>query len=404
MPTLPLANIRILDLTWWVAGPTATTQMAMMGAEVIRLESVRRSDSMRATTPFANGQQGINRSGRWNSHNYSKLSAALDLGKPEGAELARRLVAKSDVVFENFSAGVLERMGLGYEVLKEINPGIVLCSVSFLGRDGPRRHYIGFGPTAIAYSGLASITGYPGGLPGTVPPFIADYVGGWHATLSVVAALHGRERTGLGKRIDMSMVEAQVSQFPEAFIDATLNGRVPQAKGNDHPTAAPHGYYPCLGEDRWLAISVATDAQWQALCGVMEDVSRLVSDPRFCDAMARHQHTHDLDGLLSAWTRQHDAFALESRLQAAGVPAGVALTSRDVYANPHLQARGAFISPPHREVGPYPMVGLPWKLSDVTPVVGPSPLLGQDNQYVYGQLLGLSKEEIERLEKEGVIA
>ncbi len=403
MTTLPLENIRVLDLTWWIAGPLATTQLAMMGAEVIRLESARRSDSMRATTPFANGQQGINRSGRWNSHNYSKLSAALDLGKPEGVELARRLAAKSDVVFENFSAGVLERMGLGYEVLKEINPRIILCSVSFLGRSGPRRHYIGFGPTAIAYSGLASITGYPGGLPGTVPPFLADYVSAWHAALAVVAALHERERTGLGKRIDMSMVEAQASQFPEAFIEATLNGRVPQARGNEHPTATPHGYYPCLGDNRWLAISVATDGQWKALCKVMEDGSHVAVDPRFRDALARHQHTHELDGLLSAWTRQQDAFALESRLQAVGVPAGVALTPQDVYANLHLQARGAFISPAHREVGPYPMAGLPWSLSDVTPVVEPAPLLGQDNQYVYGQLLGLSKEDMERLEKEGVI-
>jgi len=148
---------------------------------------------------------------------------------------------------------------------------------------------------------------------------------------------------------------------------------------------------------------VDTDAQWQALCGVMGDGSHVAVDPRFCDALARHHHTNELDGLLSAWTRQHDAFALEGRLQAAGVPAGVALTPQEVYADPHLQARGAFISPPHREVGPYPMAGLPWRFSDVTPVVEPSPLLGQDNQYVYGQLLGLSKEEMERLEKEGVI-
>ena len=403
--TLPLAGIRVLDLTWWIAGPVATMQMAFMGAEVIRLETRARPDSMRLTTPFANAEPGVNRSGRWNSHNFSKRSAALNLTKPEAVELAKRLVAVSDIVFENFAAGVLDRLGLDYETLKAVNPRIILCSVSVVGRDGPRSNYIGFGPGAIAYSGLGSITGHKGEPPGTIPPFLADYATSWHAEFAMLSALHERERTGKGRRIELSMVEAQASQLPEPFIDASLNGRIAGRTGNDHPFIAPHGYYPCSGADRWIAISAADDAQWRGLCGVLDgSACRLGGDPRFADGWGRHQHRDELDGLIAAETRQHDAFALEARLQVAGVPAGVALTPTDVYADPQLRTREVIISPAHAEVGPYPMVGLPWHLSDAPAAVAPSPLLGQDNAYVYGELLGLSKAEIEALEASGVCA
>lgn len=402
--TLPLDGIRVLDLTWWIAGPMATTQMAMMGAEVIRLESHSRPDGMRLTTPFADGEPGVNRSGRWASHNFSKRSASLNLSKPEGAELARRLVAISDVVFENFAGGVLERMGLDYETLKAINPRIVLCSVSVVGRDGPQSDYIGFGPGAIAYSGLSSMTGQKGGPPGTLPPFLSDYVTAWHAGLAVLSALHERERTGAGRRIELSMVEAQASQLPEAFIDASLNGRGAEPRGNDHPVLAPHGYYPCAGEDQWLAISVANDEQWQGLCDVLDGPDqRLRNDARLADGLRRYEHRAELDDLVATVTRQYDASALEARLQAAGVPAGVAATPPEVYSDPHLLARDVFISPVHGEVGPYPMVGLPWKLSDAPPAVAASPILGQDNEYVFGELLSLSNDEVEALQSSGVI-
>ena len=402
--TPPLEGLRVLDLTWWIAGPWATTQLAMMGADVIRLESRSRADPMRTTTPFADGEPGINRSGRWNSHNFSKRSAALNLAKPEGLELAKRLVAISDVVFENFAAGVLDRLGLDYETMKAINPGIILCSISSVGRDGPLRHFVGMGPGAIGYSGLGAITGHEGGRFGTVPPFLADYTTAWHAELAMLAAIHERERTGVGRRIELSMVEAQASQLPEAFIDATLNGRIATRTGNDHPVLAPHGYYPCAGDDRWLALSVANDAQWSGLCDALDgDDRRLSGDPRFAAKSGRHEYGEALDEVIAAETRQHDAFELEAALRGAGVPAGVALTPHDVYADPHLREREVIISPAHGEVGPYPMVGLVWKLSDAPPVVGPSPLLGQDDAYVYGELLGLTEAEIEALQSSGVV-
>ena len=402
---LPLEGIRVLDMTWWIAGPVASMQMAMMGADVIRLESRARADSMRMTTPFADGEPGINRSGRWNSHNFAKRSAALNLATPEGLELAKRLVAISDVVFENFAAGVVDRMGLDYETMRKINPGIILCSVSSMGRDGPLKHFVGMGPGAIAYSGLAEITGHKGGPHGTIPPFLADYTTAWHAALGMVAALHERKRTGLGKRIELSMVEAQASWLPEPFIDATLNGRLPERKGNDHPAMAPHGYYPCAGDDRWIAISVADDEQWRGLCHVLDGAGRRLSgDPRFADGLGRHEHRDELDTLIAGETRQFDPFALEARLQAAGVPAGVALTPPDIYSDPHLRSREVVISPAHDEVGPYPMLGLAWKIVGASQKVAPSPLLGQDNAYVYGELLGMSAAEIAALESSGVIA
>ncbi len=402
--TLPLEGIRILDLTWWIAGPLATMQMAMMGAEVIRLESRARPDSMRLTTPFAENEPGVNRSGRWNSHNFSKHSAALNLSKPEGAELAKRLVAKCDIVFENFAGGVLDRMGLDYETLKAINPRIILCAVSVVGRDGPKAKYIGFGPGAIAYSGLGAITGHKGGAPGTIPPFLADYTTAWHAELAMLAALHERKRTGVGRRIELSMVEAAASQLPEPFIDATLNGRIAQPKGNDHPTTAPHGYYPCAGKDRWIAIAVEDDDQWFGLCETLDGADwKFSADPRFADGLLRHQNREELDAAIAEETRQFDAFSLEGRLQTAGVPAGVALTPADVYADPHLRSREVIIAPEHPEVGPYPMVGLAWHIVDQPPVVRPSPLLGQDNAYVWGELLGLTEAEIAEYEAAGVI-
>ena len=402
--TLPLAGIRVLDLTWWIAGPLATMQMAMMGAEIIRLESHSRPDSMRLTTPFAEDEPGLNRSGRWNSHNFSKRSASLNLSKPEGTELAKRLVAVSDVVFENFSAGVLERMGLGYDTLKAINPRIILCSVSVVGKDGPFYKYVGFAAGAIAYSGLGSVTGHKGEPPGGVLS-VADYITAWHAELAVLAALHERERTGVGRRIEVSMVEATASYLPEAFIDASVNGRVAGRKGNDHPSMAPHGYYPCAGDDRWVALSVANDEQWRGLCEVLDDPqSPLSADPRFADGLGRHRHRDELDRLIAVATCRFEASALEARLQAACVPSGVALSPADIFADPHLIDRDVFIDPPHSETGPYRMVGLPWKLSGVSPHVTPSPLIGEDTGYVFGDLLGLSGAEIEALQASGVVA
>ena len=402
---MPLAGVRILDLTWWIAGPWATAQLGMMGADVVRLESAARSDSMRATTPFAEGIPGMNRSGRWNSHNYSKRSASLNLAKPEGLALAKQLVAKADIVFENFAAGVLDRLGLDFETMKSINPDIILCSVSSVGRDGPLKHFVGMGPGAIAYSGLGYITGHKGGPHGTIPPFLADYTTAWHAALGMMAALHDRDRTGQPHRIEFSMVEAAASQLPEPIIDATLNGRFAGRKGNDHPTLAPHGYYPAAGEDRWLAISVANEAQWKGLCGVLDGGDgQLSGDARFATQASRLQHRDELDEVLSVMTAPHDVFALEARLQATGVPAGVALTAGDVYEDAHLLERGVIISPSHIEVGAYPMVGLAWKLSDAPPVVFASPALGQHNAEIFGELLGMSTDEIATLEAAGVIA
>lgn len=400
---MPLARLRVLDLTWWIAGPHATTQLAMMGADVIRLESARRADGMRLTTPYAQGRPGINRSGRWISHNYSKRSVALDLGSPHGRALAQRLVAVSDIVVENLSTGVLDRMGLGYDTLRTIKPDIILCSVSALGRDGPRRDYVGFGPSVAAYAGLAALTGRPDGPPGTVEPFLPDYVAAWHVALAVLAAVYERDRTGAGRQIEVSMAEATLSQLPEAFIEATLNGRPPRARGNLHPTMAPHGYYPCRGEDRWLAITVATDAQWQALCAAIGR-PELAGDPRFHDGLVRHRHRDELDALLSSWTCSQDAGTLQERLQAAGVPAGAALRPEEVYADRNLGERGAFIQPDHPETGPYPMAGLPWRLWGAETRAEAPPLLGADTAPVLSALLGLSDAAIADLTAAKILA
>ena len=399
----PLANLRIVELAWWIAAPQATNQLAMLGADVIRLESIRRADGMRMTTPYPDGISGINRSGRWISHNYSKRSVSLDLSKPEAQAIALRLIQASDVVVENLSTGTMERLGMDYPMVRSVKPDIIYCTVSAVGREGPHREYIGMGPTVAAYSGLSALTGRPGGPPGAVEPFISDYVTAWHLALGIVAAVHERNRTGAGKYVEIAMIDAQLSQLPDPIIDASMNGRRPQAMGNLHPTMAPHGCYPCLGDDRWLAITVATDDQWCSLCQVVRK-QEYASDERYSDGLARHRHREEIDELIAAWTRDKDAFELQRTLQAVGVPAAVEMRPEDIYNDPHLKERDAFISPKHPEAGSYPMAGLTWNFSRSAKRIEPPPLLGEDNDDVLRGLLGLSDDEIASLEAASVLA
>lgn len=399
----PLAGIRVCDFTWVWAGPFCTLQLAHMGAEVIRIESMRRLCILRNLPPWAEGQPGINRSGYFNQYNQGKKSITLDLSKPEGVKIAKRLAGISDVAVENFAAGVIDRLGLGYEELRKVRPDIIMISMSGYGRTGPEAGYVSYGPAQVPLSGLSSLTGYAGWPPMHVGISYGDPTAGLHAAFALLAALLYRERTGEGQYIDMSQWESTMVMIGEGVMEYTMNGTQPPRMGNRVPHMAPHGVFRCAGDDRWVSIACGSDAEFAALTSAMGR-PELASDPRFRTLADRKVHEDELEQIVEAWTSGRDPFEVTRLLQAAGVAAFPPLMNRELAEDPHLNQRGFFVEKEHPEVGVRQHVGIPWRMSE-TPceVTRAAPVLGQDNDYVYGELLGLSSAEIADLKAREVI-
>jgi len=401
---LPLAGVRIADFTWVWAGPFATLQLAYLGAEVIRIESHNRVCVTRRLPPFADGQGGINRSGYYNQFNQGKLSLSLNFKQPEAIAIAKKLVAVSDVVSENFAAGVMDKLGLGYQALKEIKPDIIMIAMSGYGAVGPESSYVSYGPAQAPLSGLSSLTGFPGFPPMHVGFSYGDPNGGFHGAFAVLAALMHRARTGEGQYIDMSQLETSIALLGEGVMAQVMNGTPPPRDGNHDPHTAPHGLFHCKGEDRWVSIVVANEEEWQRLCGGMGR-PELASDARFSTLVARKQHEEELENLITSWTETLTAEEVTTRLQAAGVAAYPTLTNQELAADPHLHQRGFFVELPHPEVGVRRHAGVPWVFSD-TPcqVRRPAPCLGQDTEDVMQRVLGYSPEDIAALQAKGVLS
>lgn len=380
---LPLAGVRIVDLSWIIAGPTATRFLAMMGAEVIKVGSARRPDPSTRGAPFQ-------------AYNQSKLSIALNVSQPQGLELARRLIALSDVVVENFAAGVIERLGLGYDVVSAVKPDIIMVSSSGTGHSGPHKDYVAYGSLLQHYTGWNSISGYPqrepikGGL-------WADPWVGMELAMITVAALNHRAITGAGQYIDMSMAEALSASIPEAILDYQMNGKVREPQGNRDDHDAPHGVYHCAGEDQWIAIAVTSDSEWQAFCRVI-DRPDLATDIRLQTAAGRRQHQDELDTAITAWSKRHQDYEAMHLLQAAGIAAGPSLDILRVYHDPQLR-EGGYLTPLQTSDGQTrALPGLPWRFAGLAaPSITAAPVLGQHNTYVYRELLGLADAEIQQL-------
>ena len=393
--TLPLAGLRVADFSWVVAGPYATMFLATMGAEVIRIESSVHTDINRRLPPFADGalNGSVERSGLWHGLNLSKRSCTLDLRSERGQDLALEIIRRSDVVVENFAYGLMDRFHLGWERLRQAG----------LGRTGPHRAYVTFGPPLTALTGLASITGQLGGPPERwIGGVWSDHTSGLTSLFHLLAALEHRDRTGEGQLLEYSMAETVMQNLPEAYIDYTANGRVWGPQGNRDRVACPHGFFPGHGDDRWIAIAVDSDAAWRALCRAMGRTD-WAADPSLATADARRAREGEIEQEIAAWTAAQDILALSDRLQAAGVAAAPAQNAVDTFADPHLRARGFFVAPDHPEVGRHDLSGLPWKISGVEPRIAHAPLLGEDNVYVFTELLGLSFEEFAALVGQGVI-
>ena len=398
----PLAGIRITDFTWAWAGPQGTLLLAMLGAEVIKIESRTRLDHARVRSLMAGAVHGgPDESPFFNDLNLGKLSLSVDLRKEESRDIIRRLVAKSDAVVQNMRPGVLDRLELGYEDLRAVKPDIIMLSSSAVGATGPEKSYAGYAPTFAALSGAADITGYPDRQPILISGSV-DLRVGTTSAFAVLAALHHRERTGEGQHIDLSSVEVMSSMVGDAFLEYSMTGRVPTRMGNRDSSMAPHGCYRCKGEEQWVSIAVGSDAEWTSLKNVIGDPA-LEADA-FAGSLERWHHQDRLDEIIGRWTREREPCEAMEILQRAGVAAMPVYTSETVFRDPHVLERDVLQKVEHPVLGERLVVRPPWRFSeDDVSVRRAAPLMGEHNEYVLGEILGMSPDEIERLTQDGVL-
>lgn len=400
---LPLEGVRVADFSWVWAGPFCAMQLAHLGADVIKIESEGRPDLGRRLPVYApDVEPSLNTSGYFNQWNQGKRSLRLNLGEPGALAVVKRLIAHCDVVIDNFATGVMERLGLGYEALCEVRPDLIAATISGYGQTGPSRDYMAYGPAVGPLCGLSSLTGYRGGEPRELGISLGDPTAGITAATAICAALAARERTGKGDYIDVSLWESTAALVAEGWMEFAINGREPERAGNRDPWMAPHGCFPCSGEDAWISIACASDEEWQALCGVIDP--ELAGDPRFRTRDSRKAHEEEIDSRISAWTRTRDRWDITHTLQAAGVAAFPSLTTLDISQDPHLEARGFLTRLEHSEVGVRTHAGIPWRLANgPNGVRAPAPLLGVDTHEILRELLGYSPDEIAALERDQIL-
>ena len=399
----PLEGIKVLDLGQFIAMPFCTLWLAWLGAEVIVIESKRRLTS-RSAPPFAPGFEGDpNGSGYFNQLYSAKKSCTVDMTTPAGREIARRLASQADVVVDNFTTGVMEKLGLGYDVISGLNPSVIMLSSGAFGRTGPMKNSRGLHSAVNLFSGVADVTAYLDGAPRILGGVLPDPLSGTFSNFAILAALHHRGRTGQGQFIDVAMYEAMLTLIPEAVINLTVNGNEPQRAGNRDPQSAPHGIYRCRDDDTWIAVSVASGTAWAAVCRVAGR-SDWASDPRFIDTERRCANVAALDLAVEEWTRTvnvHDATEL---LQSAGVAAGPVLRVDELLDNDQLQARGAVVTVDHPVVGPRRQLGLPWQMDSFAVQYRAAPLLGEHTHEILTERLGIAEAEYARLEADGVLS
>ncbi len=400
---LPLAGTTVLDFGQFIAMPFCTLWLAWLGAEVIVIESKRRLTS-RSAPPFAPGLEGNpDASGYFNLLYSAKKSCVVDMTTPTGRDIARRLAAQADVVVDNFTTGVMEKLGLGYADIAALNPSVIMVSNGAFGRTGPMRNSRGLHSAVNLFSGVADVTAYVDGAPRILGGCLPDPLSGTFSNFAILAALHHRRRTGQGQFVDVAMYEAMLTMIPEAVIDLTLNGNEPQRAGNRDPVNAPHGIYRCRDDDTWIAITVDGDAAWSALCRAAGRPD-WASDPRFAGAEARRANVAVLDAAVEGWTRTIEVHAAVDHLQAAGISAGPVLRVDELLDNDQLQARRAVVTTDHPVAGQRRQLGLPWQMDSLGVRYAPAPLLGEHTHAILTGRLGITDAEYARLEADGVLA
>lgn len=400
----PLDGLRVANFGWVWAGPVVGQTLDFLGADVYKVESNVRVDMTRTLPPFGGGEPGPNRSLSNHACWAGNGSVTIDFKKEEGLALARQLIMESDVVIENFGPGVMDKIGLGYEEMRQHKPDLVMLSMQGAGAYGPLMNTRTYGLSLTSLTGLDSLTGYVDGPPMPVENAYSDPFTGIFGAFAVVTALQHRDQTGRGQYIDFSQQEAVMQMVGPAFMDYALNDRVAGPIGNQHPmgVAAPHGVFPCAGDDRWISIAVEDESEWQALITAMGNPD-WADSPEFASRSGRLDNIEMLHQQLGLYTRDHDDRELAHRLQAAGVAAAPVLNVGDLLSDPHYKARGTFIEVDHPLGFRETIYGSYVKLSHSPVTVRPGPVIGQDNEHVFKNILGLSDERYDELVEKKVI-
>jgi crotonobetainyl-CoA:carnitine CoA-transferase CaiB-like acyl-CoA transferase len=394
-------GLKVADFTWWVAGPLTTKALADYGATVVTVESAKRPAGLRTSMPYRDNKPGVNRSGFFSFYNANKYSLSLDLSHPQAREVAKKLVAWSDVVAENFVPGVMERWGLGYEDLRKIKPDIIMIRLSNQGQTGPFNKMGGLGLQLNALGGFVHFTGWRDREPLALMFAYSDYFVPLLGTALLCAAMDYRRRTGEGMMLDVSQFEVCLQLLAPYLLEYQVNGKESERRGNSHPYAAPHNVYRCEGDDRWCAIAVLTEAEWKAFCRVIGE-PEWTKEAKFATFLGRRSNEEELDRLIEEWTVNHTAEEVMKLMQEAGVPAGVAQTAEDVYNDPQLRQRNIFWKMNHKEIGEFTHMGQP---SDLPKTLAeprmPAPLIGEHTEYVCKEFLGIPEAEFDQLLVDG---
>jgi len=400
----PLEGIRVVNFGWVWAGPVVGQTLGFLGAEVFKVESRARIDMTRNLPPFAEGQAGPNRSLSNHACWAGNGSISLNLKKPEAKKLVLELIARSDVVVENFGPGVMEQLGLGYGELVSAKKDIILFSMPAAGLSGPLKNVRTYGLSLTSLTGLDSLVGYKGEGPTPVENAYSDPFVGIFGAFAILVALQHRDETGVGQHVDFSQQEAIMQMVGPAYMDYVLNGRVGGPKGNEHPlaAAAPHGVFPCAGDDRWISIAVATDGEWEALREAMEQPAWASVDA-YTTPKSRQANVDELHRHLAEWTAGFDDRELTDRLQRVGVAAAPVLNVADLLHDPHYRARKTYVEVTHPLGFRETIYGSYVKTSAFEADIRPGPVIGQDNERVFKEILSMSGERYEQLVAEEVI-
>jgi benzylsuccinate CoA-transferase BbsF subunit len=388
-------GVKIAEFAWVIVGPSTSRYLAEHGATVVKIESHKRLDTLRGTSPFAGNTPTPDSSMAFGRHNPNKYSVSIDLQHPNGRKLAWKLVQWADILTESFSPGTMEKWGLGYEEVKKVRPDIIYLSSSMQGRGGPHSAYAGYGMNAVNLCGFTEVSGWPDRMPSAPHGAYTDYVNARFNALGLIAALDYRDRTGKGQYIEQSQFETSLHFFSPPIMDYQTNNRVMQRDGNSSPQAAPHGVFACRGDDRWIAIAVLNNDHWQRFCRAIGEPG-LSIEKEYATLSDRKTNEDELDKIITSWTMKYAAEEAEKILQEAGVPAHVVEKHSEVYQDPQLKHRHYFVPLEHPVMGRQSYEPQSCFLLSKTPreVNKPSPCLGEHNGYVFKNLLGMSDEEI----------
>ena len=396
-PATMLSKLRILELGTAVAAPYCCALLADAGAEVIKVETAKRPETIRANFPMKDDVPGPDRSYYFTIMNRDKLGMTLDLTQESGRQAFLDLVRVSDAIVENFSAGTMDRLGLSFEVLRRANPGVVLLSMSGFGATGPTKHYIAYGPLLEGVSGMAALAGYKDKPPTASAWVYTDYISGMYGVGLVMAAMLGRRNTGRGCHIDLSQIEVTVNIVADAFLAAANNGAIPVKQENRDEGVFLQGCFPCEGDDKWIALSVRTEEEWFRLCDAMGNPG-WTRQPEFADALARFENIEALERRVGEWTKRFSIDDVVSALRRRNLAVSPVLSVAEVLHNEHTRARHAFVDNPHPIVGTQPAYASPLYVhGESRELMRHAPLWGQHNDYACKDILGMTQADVERL-------